>query len=154
MASFEILKAKNPAVELEIYGEGSLRNKLGRYAKGALPHEKLMQKISEADIFVLPSFSEVVPTVILEAISLGKPVVIANWATAPELVKDNQSGYIIKMPPDKGEIVSALERAIADKANWPNIVATASKTLETKFDSKKNTFALLEFYKQVIEKCQ
>src|SRR5262249_14198090 len=57
--------------------------------------EEKMGVMSEADIFVFPSFQECLPLVILEAMSAGLPVVATAQGGVPDLVEDGRSGYLV-----------------------------------------------------------
>ncbi|HLC44108.1 MAG TPA: methyltransferase domain-containing protein [Patescibacteria group bacterium] len=151
--AFEIVKVDQSSIDLKIYGEGSLKKELGRYAKGALPHDELLHEISHANLFILPSYSEGIPNVVLEAFSLSVPVIIANWQTASELVTDNKSGYIINGNPTKENIALALRRAITSIDSWPKIASAGENIVKMKFDSTKNLQVMLDFYNTIITKC-
>lgn len=52
--------------------------------------------LNALDIFVLPSIQpDPFPTVILEAMSAGKPVIATNHGGAPEMIEDGKSGLLI-----------------------------------------------------------
>lgn len=50
---------------------------------------------SMADLFMLASDYEGLPMVILEAMSLGKPIVASNVGGIKEIVRNNQNGYVV-----------------------------------------------------------
>ena len=51
---------------------------------------------SIADLFMLPSNYEGLPMVILEAMSLGKPVVASNVGGISEIVENDKNGYTVE----------------------------------------------------------
>lgn len=61
---------------------------------GPIPEEEKVAYYNLADIFVLPSFLEGFGLVAAEAMACGKPVVAANAASLPEVVADEQTGYL------------------------------------------------------------
>lgn len=63
---------------------------LGEVSKTDLP-----QIYCEADIFVLPSFSEAAPLVLLEAMAAGLAPIITTKVGASELVENGRNGYIV-----------------------------------------------------------
>jgi glycosyltransferase involved in cell wall biosynthesis len=48
-----------------------------------------------SDIFLLPSYKEGMPIAILEAMAFGLPIISTNIAGIPDLVIDNENGYLI-----------------------------------------------------------
>ena len=68
---------------------------------GALPQEVVRKRLQKADLFALPCVSEAdggmdcLPTVILEAMREGLPVVSTNLAGVPELVRDGVTGILV-----------------------------------------------------------
>jgi glycosyltransferase involved in cell wall biosynthesis len=63
----------------------------------------------QADIFVLPSYSEGMPQSLLEAMAYGLPVVVSNVGGIPELVREGQEGLLIR-PGDIDELCRALKQ--------------------------------------------
>ena len=119
---FTLLKAVNNLlnwgnnVVLNIVGDGpylkklksfSVENELPVNFLGRLEHNKVIEVISESDIFVLSSIEEGLPIVIIEAMSLGKPVIATAVGGIPEIVSNGVNGYLV--PPKSPE---SLARAI------------------------------------------
>jgi glycosyltransferase involved in cell wall biosynthesis len=67
--------------------------------------------LSTADVFVLPSFSEARPRSIIEAMSLGVPVVATAVGGVPSLVTDEHTGLLVP-PGDAPRLAAALDRLV------------------------------------------
>jgi glycosyltransferase involved in cell wall biosynthesis len=48
------------------------------------------------DVFVMPSLMEGIPNVILEAMAFGKPIVATDVGGIPALIKDGETGILVK----------------------------------------------------------
>lgn len=53
--------------------------------------------LKQFDLFVLPSFSESLPTSIIEAMQAGVPVIASDVGGVAELIKNNETGILCKM---------------------------------------------------------
>lgn len=73
---------------------------------GELTHEEAMRRLATSSIAVLPSYTEGFPNFVLEAMSLGKPVVATAVGAIPEMVGDERG---ILIPPRNAK---ALELAL------------------------------------------
>lgn len=73
--------------------------------------EKLDALFDEADFLVVPSFAEGMPTVILEALSGGLPVIASDVGAVREAVVDGKTGFLVK-PGDVGHLSTAIQRAL------------------------------------------
>lgn len=62
---------------------------------GFADDDKLIQLYQENDLFVLPTLYEGMPTVILEAMSYGMPIIVTDTGATTELV-DHTNGFIIE----------------------------------------------------------
>ena len=70
---------------------------------------------SEADIFVLPSYSEGFSRAILEALAAGLPMVVTCVGAVPEILQDGINGYIIN-PGDVNALTDRITRLIQNHA--------------------------------------
>ena len=96
-----------------IFGEGFLRLELeqaiaaaGLTGRFLLPgfRTDLQAVLHEIDIFMLPSFTEGLPNVVLEAFAVGKPVVATRVGGTPEVVQDGVSGFLTA--PDQANLMA------------------------------------------------
>jgi len=105
-----------------LFGEGSLRNSLeeqlrrcGLTERVVLPgfRTDLDSLIGGADVMVLPSFTEGLPNVALEASAAGVPVVATAVGGTPEVVANGQTGVLIP-PGDADRLAIEVGRLLAD----------------------------------------
>jgi len=90
-------------VKLVIVGDGPERGRLVAQAEtpnilflGTLPHERIPEILNCAEVLVLSSEYEGMPTVVLEAMACGIPVVSTNVGDVNALVIDGKTGYLAK----------------------------------------------------------
>jgi glycosyltransferase involved in cell wall biosynthesis len=80
---------------------------------GGVGRERLMQQFEDADLFVLPSFSESAPMVISQAMCVGLPIVTTNVGGIPEMLDPGVTGLMLE-PGNVDELTDALGRLIED----------------------------------------
>lgn len=78
-----------------------------------LSHEELFKKYRQADIFVLPTYMEGIPRVILEAQASGLPVLTTMVGGIPDAVKNMFDAYLVSAG-NVDEFVSAIQRLSLD----------------------------------------
>jgi phosphatidylinositol alpha-1,6-mannosyltransferase len=79
---------------------------------GKVSLQEKADALAACDVFCMPSTSEILPTVYLEAWSLGKPVVGGTAPGLRELVEENQAGMCSRQDP--AELACLLSRILAD----------------------------------------
>ena len=102
-AASEVIKAE-PSVGFVLFGDGPLRQSLARQIAAvsldgkfilAGFHSDLDQFIPHLDLMVLPSFTEGLPNVALEAMAAGVPVIGTAVGGTPEVIDDGRTGYLV-----------------------------------------------------------
>lgn len=76
---------------------------------------EILELYREADIFVLPTWREGFPNVVLEAMAAGLPVVATPVGAIPDAVCDGREGLLVP-PRDAGALTAALEKLVHDRA--------------------------------------
>lgn len=78
--------------------------------RGALPHETVIKEMLSSQIFVLPSYTEGFPNVILESMACGCGIVATNVGAIPEMlnIKSNKPCGICVSPQNKEELKVAI----------------------------------------------
>lgn len=114
----------NPDTGLVLFGEGALRTdlehrvaQLGLAGRVVLPgfRTDLDQLIGAADAVVLPSYTEGLPNVALEASAAGVPVVATAVGGTPEAVADGVTGFLVP-PGDPAAIANKVGELLRDPA--------------------------------------
>jgi glycosyltransferase involved in cell wall biosynthesis len=104
----------NPGTGVVLFGEGVLRPdleaqaaRLGLSGRVVMPgfRTDLDSLIGAADVVVLPSFTEGLPNVALEASAAGVSVVATAVGGTPEVVADRETGFLV--PPGRPEAIAA-----------------------------------------------
>lgn len=99
------IKNKHPNWEIHIYGDGILRDSLirkkdelglGNNLYFEKPTNNIREKYLNSSIFMLTSYTEVMPMVLLEAMSFGLPVIAYNDEGIGYFIKNDYNGYQIK----------------------------------------------------------
>lgn len=141
LQALPVLRQRFPDLTLLLAGDGPLRATLEAEVRqlditssvrflgfrGDIP-----ELMALADIFVLPSVSEGLPFVILEAMGLGKPVVSTRVAGIGEVIEDGTNGLLIASA-DPQAIAEAVTRVLADPDRAAAMGTAARKTVQEGF---------------------
>ncbi len=80
------------------YGEGALGNGgVEEVALGSLTIEEVAEVLQAGDLYFLMTREDVGPTVIIEAISCGLPVLAPNTGGIPEMVFEGRNGWLVEV---------------------------------------------------------
>lgn len=122
-AAAKRLREEGKDFVLRFAGQGPLRPEMERMAAAYALNAEFLGQLTNAgaiaamaayDVVVLPSDAEGMPYVLLEAASLGKPIVATNVDGIPEIVLDGEVGLIV---PPRDDL--ALSRALAKLLDEP-----------------------------------
>lgn len=100
---------------------------------GYQDHETVLSFVKSSDIFIMPSRYEGTPIALLEAASLGIPVIASNVGGIPELVQDQVHALLIP-PDDPQSLAQAVKRIINDKKLAETLSANAVERIKEKFN--------------------
>jgi len=119
------LKDTFPNMRLTLVGDGPDRAALETQVKemglnnvsflGYRGQSEVADLLQTADTFVLPSFAEGVPVVLMEAMASGVPVVATRIAGIPELVDHGKTGFLVP-PGDVASLTKAIRWTLEDNA--------------------------------------
>lgn len=116
-----------PNIRLTMLGEieDNIKNELAaliRHAswldiRGNASYDKVIKEMMTCNVFVLPTYTEGFPNVILESMACGCPIVTTDVGAIPEMLDiDNGSNYgICVKPMDVDGLCEAIKRMLDDK---------------------------------------
>ena len=159
------LKEQGTAFRCEIIGEGPLAEALkleieqlglGRDVRlpGAKPQHEIRQRLADATLLVLPSVQDQgggmdnLPTVIMEAMAAGLPVVSTALGGIPEMVVDNETGLLVS-PGEPDALARALQRVLVDLPLARRLGEGGRKRAEELFSIEKNARQLVQLIEQI-----
>ncbi len=103
--------------------------------------------IQAADIFVLPSLAEPFGLVILEAMTLCRPIVTTNAGGPPEIIDDDVCGLLVP-PADAQALAAALQTLIEKPALRQDMGRNARQRYEVQFRVQHMAKNIYRVYKQ------
>jgi glycosyltransferase involved in cell wall biosynthesis len=106
------------------------------------------EKLSRADIYVLPSYNEGMPISILEAMAHGLPIISTHVGGIPELVADGHSGLLIN-PGDVPALQDAMEYLLNNTKARLNMGRNASTQIAEKFSAEINIPRIHKLYQDL-----
>lgn len=114
---------------------------------GHLDNEDKFNFLADADLLVLPSYTENFANVVIESLSVGTPVLLSDQVGTACFVQQHDLGWVC--PPNADEIHAALEKAYADKAKRERIRQEAPGIIRKEFLPEILVQKYLEMYGEV-----
>jgi len=151
-----ILKKENK-IRFIIGGDGVLfneieafinKNKLNDKVKllGWIPHDELPGYLNELKLVVLPSYTEGLPNVMLEAMACGTPVLATPVGGIPDVIKDGETGFI--MGDNSPDRIAENVLRVFESPNLEVIVRKTRRLIEEEFAYE----AAVQRYKAIIQR--
>jgi glycosyltransferase involved in cell wall biosynthesis len=144
-----------PGVRLALVGDGPHRESLRRHFSGLpvfmagfMHGDELASAFASSDLLVMPSRTETLGLVILEAMASGLPVVAARAGGIPELIEDGVSGYLFDQESAAAEIIGQLLRS-AEKVE---LMRRNARAYSLEHNWREATYQLLDHYQRVCER--
>ncbi|NOY76712.1 MAG: glycosyltransferase family 4 protein [Calditrichaeota bacterium] len=120
--ALKLLKQRDVSWHVDLIGDGPERQalenrvkalKLDRSVKfwGKLSHSAVLEKLSLADVLVIPSRREGGPLVLIEALALGKTVVAFDVGNVTDVLDRPELGYVVKEQTAEA-LAAAIDRAL------------------------------------------
>ncbi len=158
LSAIEILRDRGLRVRCEIIGDGERRKSLLREIEaknldgvvtlnGVRSQEELASFYRRAGVVAMPAVKasdgnqDALPTVLLEAMACGTPVVASRLTGIPEIIDDGENGVLVE-PGDPLALANAIARVISDDGLQESFGASARTKAEGTFDLKKNVRVL------------
>jgi glycosyltransferase involved in cell wall biosynthesis len=157
ISGFKTLLTEVDRVKLIIVGSGPDENALKQMVEElGLEHsvifrgrqENIVGEFSETDIFVLPSLSEGMSNVLLEAMSCGLPVVTTSVGASDEVIRDGWNGRLVP-PGDSVSICNVLSELLTDEESGRRLGREARRTVEDHYSMDHIVNRYVELYSRL-----
>jgi glycosyltransferase involved in cell wall biosynthesis len=134
-AAWREVAPRLPGASLRIVGRGTRRDLVEALVRDLpeqtrwderLAREEVARALDEASLLVLPSRSEGMGRVIVEALLRGRPVLGSAVGGIRDLVRDGENGLLFQ----PGDLAAALERSLSDPALLERLAAGARASAE------------------------
>jgi glycosyltransferase involved in cell wall biosynthesis len=152
------LLPSRPNVKLLLLGDGPQRT--------ALEHEASRLKVETAvrfvgyqsaprayfellTLLVLPSLSEGLPNVVLEAMSLAVPVVATRVGAVPDVIEDRENGWLVAAG-DPAALAATIDAALASRERLRAVALNGQKSVLSRFNADARAKQISELYFKVL----
>jgi glycosyltransferase involved in cell wall biosynthesis len=143
-------------VNFLVGGDGHLRDEIEKYISkenlnnkvnlaGWIPHDRLPDYLNELKLVVLPSYTEGLPNVMLEAMVCGTPVLATSVGAIPDVIKDGETGFI--MGNNTPECIAENVIRVLKHTDIEEIVKNAREFVEKEFTYE----AAVERYRAILD---
>jgi glycosyltransferase involved in cell wall biosynthesis len=163
---FELIEAcrqikSSHRFSLDVVGEGNAsaevraivaRHDLGEVVRfrGWLRGQDLLEALTAADVFVLPSWAEGLPNAMIEAMAARLAVVVTRVGAIPELIVDRRSGMLVE-PRSADSLARALGEVIIDGSLRENLAREAHQIAVRDFEVEAAVNRLAQEIEDTIE---
>jgi glycosyltransferase involved in cell wall biosynthesis len=145
--------------EYVVVGDGPERKNLARQAAdlgiseqvvftGRLSHDEAMRRMSNADIFSMPSRSESFGMVYLEAMAYGKPAIGCSGTGAEDIIVQGKTGLLVPKENIEG-LAEALENLMSNRT-WAKQLGEAGRKRAALFSWQSTAEQYNVLYQEVL----
>jgi glycosyltransferase involved in cell wall biosynthesis len=115
---------------------------------GWIAHDKLANYLNELKLLVIPSYTEGLPNLMLEAMACGTPVLATPVGAIPDIIKDGETGFI--MENNSPECIAENVIRALGHPNLERIMKNARVLVEREFTYE----AAVEQYREILKELQ
>ncbi|MDX2034422.1 MAG: glycosyltransferase family 4 protein [Blastocatellia bacterium] len=153
-----LLARQGRRIQLRLVGDGPDRPSLEAQVKrlglqdrvifeGAVNQDRIRDLYRRADLFVLASFAEGIPVVLMEAMAMEIPCVTTFITGIPELIRDQVDGLLVA-PSGVEELAGAIGRLMDDTELRRRLGAQGRLRVMDRYDLNRNTMRLAEIFRR------
>ena len=155
-AAWRLAAPRLPDVRLQIVGTGSRTHVVEQLVRDlpaqtewtqGMPNDEIPGLLDAATVLVLPSRSEGLGRIVVEALCRGRPVVATRVGGITDLVRDKENGLLVPSR-DPAALAAAVVNVLTDRGLADRLAAgarpSAEKWLGTPEDYARRTRELVE----------
>jgi glycogen(starch) synthase len=150
-----------PEAKLQLVGDGNHRRRLKSLTQklkvaesvdfsGIVPSDMLYSLYAHANVVVQPSIYESCGIPVLEAMSIGRPVVGTRAGGIPELVKNGETGLLVE-PGSSVQLATAITTLLTNQSYSVKLGEKGRSVVTAHFTWKEVARKTLELYEEICE---
>ncbi|HVP92273.1 MAG TPA: glycosyltransferase family 4 protein [Acidobacteriota bacterium] len=109
-----------------------------------IAHDELPEYLNELKLLVIPSYTEGLPTIMLEAMACGTPVLATPVGGIPDVIKDGKTGFILD-----DNSAESITRGVIRALNYPELLEV-TKSARALIESKYSYAAAVQRYETIL----
>ncbi|XWK86837.1 MAG: glycosyltransferase family 4 protein [Phormidium sp.] len=109
---------------------------------------KWLELYHQADLFVLPTYSEPFGWVFIEAMAAGLPIIASRVNAIPEIVSHEETGFLIQ-PGDRADLANRIQQLIENRNLGKEMGAKGRQIVEKKFNAHTNFQTLESVFREI-----
>lgn len=153
----DAMKSVGENIKLILVGDGAIENYQEKAKELRIDNRVLflgrrndvLDILSGSDIFVFPTLHENLSNSLLEACSMGLPVIASNVGGNPEVIRDGIDGLLVSAK-NVDELVAAINKLSLDGTLRKTMGDNAKKRMETEFSQEKIFGQIEELFMEII----
>jgi glycosyltransferase involved in cell wall biosynthesis len=158
LGALALLRRHHPTVRYLVVGDGPHRAALEQLAAEhglektvvfAGSRADVPDMLAAGDVFLLPSLTEALPTVLAEAAAAGLPIVATTVGGIPEMAVHGSSAVLVA-PADEPALADALSRLISNPRQAAAMGTAGRKIVRERFDVCRQASVLADEYGHLI----
>ena len=140
--AIKYVKKDKKSLKVLIIGDGSLKNDIISYIEtndlkkyieviNWVKHDELPHYLNHLKLLIIPSYTEGLPNIMLEAMACGTPVLTTSVGAIPDYIVDKKTGFILQ---DRSPIT--ISEAIVTSLDYPyldKIIENSTNLVKTEF---------------------
>ncbi len=145
--------------KLKILGDGPLAGKVAEFASsnesiewlGQQPGDVVQKVVGDASALVVPStWYEGLPKTIIEAFSVGTPIIASDLGAMSEVIESEKTGILFD-PGNSGKLVEALQWMVESPQRMKSMRGKVRDVFEQRYTADRNYKLLLDIYREAVE---
>jgi glycosyltransferase involved in cell wall biosynthesis len=117
---------------------------------GIIPYDELPAYCAACDVVVLPSWSEGLARILMEASLAAKPIVATDVGGAPDIVVDGETGYLVPVNDDV-QLAAKVKELLQNDRKAQQMGDKGYQRADSLFDFKANTEKLIAVWQAMIQ---
>lgn len=145
-------------VRFVIIGEGEMQKEMEEIIReegvqgnvemaGWVPHDQLPQHLNRLKLLVIPSYTEGLPNVLLEALSCGTPILATPVGSIPWIIRSGVNGYILS--DNRPSTIAREILRVLNDPHLPQVVKRGEDTIREQFTEE----SILSTWKDIFADC-